>query len=136
MRIGGAREAAEALLGRPVDELAEATLPGRFELRGDEVWDGAHTPEAVDWLLERLPEPRDYVVVASILADKDADGMLERLAAGGADARRDALLERPRAARRGGRRPGANLVLEGGDEHRPARRARACARLDLPPGFS
>ena len=83
VRIGGAREAAEAFLGRPVAELAEAALPGRLELRGDEVWDGAHTPEAVDWLLERLPEPGGYVVVASILGDKNADGILERLARAG-----------------------------------------------------
>jgi dihydrofolate synthase/folylpolyglutamate synthase len=83
VRIGGAREAAEALLGRPVAELAEGPLPGRFELRGEEVWDGAHTPEAVDWLLERLPEPREYVVVAAILGDKDADGILERLSGAG-----------------------------------------------------
>ncbi len=81
--IGDARVAAEVFLGRPVDGLAEATLPGRLELRGDEVRDGAHTPEAVDWLLERLPEPGDYVVVASILRDKDADGILERLARAG-----------------------------------------------------
>jgi folylpolyglutamate synthase/dihydropteroate synthase len=47
------------------------------------VRDGAHTREAVDWLLERLPEPHDYVVVASILGDKDADGILERLARAG-----------------------------------------------------
>ena len=81
-RIGGAREAAEAFIGRPV-ELVEATLPGRLEFRGGEVWDGAHTPAAVDWLLDRLPEPHDYVVVASILGDKDADGILERLARAG-----------------------------------------------------
>ena len=83
VRIGGAREAAEAFLGHSVDVLAEAALPGRLEWRGDEVWDGAHTPEAVDWLLERLPEAGDYVVVASILRDKEADGMLERLARAG-----------------------------------------------------
>jgi len=83
VRIGGAREAAEAFLGRPVAALADAALPGRLELRGDEVWDGAHTPEAVDWLLERLPEPGGYVVVASILGDKNADGILERLARAG-----------------------------------------------------
>jgi dihydrofolate synthase/folylpolyglutamate synthase len=79
IRIGGAAEAGEALLGerRP---LADAALPGRLELRGTEVRDGAHTPEAVDWLLERLPEPHDYVVVASILRDKDAAGILEGLA--------------------------------------------------------
>jgi dihydrofolate synthase / folylpolyglutamate synthase len=84
LRIGGAREAASAFLGRDV-ELAEAVLPGRLELRedGDEVRDGAHTPEAVEWLLERLPEPRDYVVVASILGDKNVDGMLARLARAG-----------------------------------------------------
>jgi dihydrofolate synthase / folylpolyglutamate synthase len=80
--IGGAREAAAAFLGRPV-ELAEASLPGRLELRDGEVRDGAHTPDAVDWLLDRLPEPHDYVVVASILADKDAAGMLDRLARAG-----------------------------------------------------
>jgi dihydrofolate synthase/folylpolyglutamate synthase len=83
VRIGGALEAAEAFLGRPVAALAEAALPGRLELRGDEVRDGAHTPEAVEWLLERLPEPGGYVVVASILGDKDADGILERLARAG-----------------------------------------------------
>jgi dihydrofolate synthase/folylpolyglutamate synthase len=80
--IGGAREAASAFLGKEVD-LAEAALPGRLEIRGDEVRDGAHTPEAADWLLERLPAPHDYVVVASILADKDADGILDRLAPAG-----------------------------------------------------
>ena len=83
VRVGGAREAASAFLGREV-ELAEASLPGRFEVRGREVWDGAHTPEAVDWLLERLPEAGEYVVVASILGDKDADGVLARLARAGA----------------------------------------------------
>jgi dihydrofolate synthase / folylpolyglutamate synthase len=80
--IGGAAEAAEAFLGRPV-ELAEASLPGRFEVHGHEVRDGAHTPEAADWLLERLPERGDYVVVASILEDKDAAGILDRLARAG-----------------------------------------------------
>lgn len=82
VRVGGAEEAVEAFLGERVP-LAEAALPGRLELREGEVRDGAHTPDAVDWLLERLPRPHDYVVVASILADKDADGMLERLARAG-----------------------------------------------------
>jgi len=80
--LGGAREAASAFLGRDV-ELAEASLPGRLEIRGDEVRDGAHTPEAVEWLLERLPRPLDYVVVASILRDKDVEGILGRLALAG-----------------------------------------------------
>ena len=78
VRVGGAEEAVEAFLGerRP---LAEASLPGRLEIRDSEIRDGAHTPAAVDWLLERLPEPHDYVVVASILGDKDAAGILTRL---------------------------------------------------------
>ena len=82
MRSGGAEEAVEAFLGerRP---LAEASLPGRLEIRDGEVRDGAHTPDAVDWLLDRLPEPHDYVVVASILGDKDAAGILDRLARAG-----------------------------------------------------
>jgi dihydrofolate synthase/folylpolyglutamate synthase len=82
VRIGGARKAAAAFLGRDV-ELAAVTLPGRFETRGREVWDGAHTPEAADWLLARLPEPGDYTVVASILRDKNTAGILERLARAG-----------------------------------------------------
>jgi dihydrofolate synthase / folylpolyglutamate synthase len=82
IRIGGAREAAAAFLGRAVD-LADASLPGRLEVRGREIWDGAHTPEAADWLLARLPKPHGYVVVASILRDKDVAGILERLARAG-----------------------------------------------------
>jgi dihydrofolate synthase/folylpolyglutamate synthase len=75
---GSAHEAAAAFLGRPVRHEVEVSLPGRLERRGDDVWDGAHTPEAVDWLLARLPR-RDYVVCASILADKDVDGVLSEL---------------------------------------------------------
>ena len=76
----GAQAAAEAFLGRPIEGDADVRLPGRLEWRGeDELWDGAHTPEAVDWLLERVPG-RDWVVVASMLEDKDTAAMLERLA--------------------------------------------------------
>ena len=81
--IGGAREAAEALAGKRIDARVEVTLPGRFEVRPGEVRDGAHTPAAVDWLLERLPEPGGYVVVASLLRDKDAPAILARLARAG-----------------------------------------------------
>ena len=81
--VGGAREAAEAFLGRPVTQQVEVRLPGRLEWKSDdELRDGAHTPEGVDWLLARLPA-RDWVVVASVLADKDVDAMLERLATAG-----------------------------------------------------
>jgi dihydrofolate synthase/folylpolyglutamate synthase len=83
VRLGGARVAAEAHLGHATDAQVDVVLAGRLELRDREVRDGAHTPEAVDWLLERLPEPHDYVVVASILVDKDADSILERLARAG-----------------------------------------------------
>jgi dihydrofolate synthase/folylpolyglutamate synthase len=76
---GGAREAAETFAGHVIDAEPEVSLAGRLERRGDEVWDGAHTPEGVDWLLARLPE-REWVVVASVLADKDVDAILRRLA--------------------------------------------------------
>ena len=76
---GGAREAAAAFLERPVEAEVEVSLPGRLERRDDEVWDGAHTPEAVDWLLARLPA-RDYALCVSILGDKRVEEMLERLA--------------------------------------------------------
>ncbi|MBA3841255.1 MAG: hypothetical protein H0X39_01295 [Actinobacteria bacterium] len=84
IKLGGARAAAEAFLGRPILAQVEVSLPGRLEARpGGEIRDGAHTPAAAEWLLERLPEPHDYVVLASILRDKDAAGILERLARAG-----------------------------------------------------
>jgi len=75
--------AAETFLGRPVDPVAadDVHLPGRLERRGEsplEIWDGAHNLDGVAWLLPRLPDRR-YVVVASILRDKDAQGMLAAL---------------------------------------------------------
>jgi dihydrofolate synthase / folylpolyglutamate synthase len=76
------RAAAEAFLGRPLEGEVEAALPGRFEQVGDDVFAGAHNPAGVEWLVARLPR-RDYVVVASILADKDADAMLAALAPAG-----------------------------------------------------
>ena len=77
-----ALEAVRAFLGRDVDRAAleHVSLPGRLERRGGEVRDGAHNPEGVRWLQEHLP-PDDYTVMASILADKDVDAMLEGLAA-------------------------------------------------------
>jgi len=82
IRLGGAREAAEAYLGRPVDAEVEVNLPGRFERRNGLVLDGAHTPEAAEWLLSRLPD-EEHVLCVSILSDKDADGILARLARAG-----------------------------------------------------
>src|SRR5439155_9341302 len=62
VRVGGAREAAEAFLGRPVTQDVEVSLPGRLEWRSpDEVWDAAHNPAGLDWQAARLPD-RDWVV--------------------------------------------------------------------------
>ena len=80
--------AAEAFLGRPVDPAAaEAVeLPGRLEHRSEvplEIWDGAHNLAGVGYLLPRLPD-REFAVVASILADKRPELMLEALSVVGA----------------------------------------------------
>jgi dihydrofolate synthase/folylpolyglutamate synthase len=75
--------AAEAFLGRSVDGHVDVRLPGRLEHVSEEpleVWDGAHNLGGVGYALPRLPSAR-YVVVASILADKDVDGMLAALSA-------------------------------------------------------
>ncbi len=81
---GGALEAAEAFLGRRLRAQPEAVaLPGRLEWRSDaELWDGAHTPEGVDWLLGHL-DRHDWVVVASLLRDKEVEGILRRLSRAG-----------------------------------------------------
>ena len=71
-----AATATAAFLGRTV-EPAEVHLPGRLEVRGDEIRDGAHTPEAVRYVAPSLPPLGS--IVASILADKDVDAMLAEL---------------------------------------------------------
>ena len=75
------RAAVEELLGRAIGaETIEAKTPGRFEWRSErELWDGAHNPAGVAWLVERLPRAR-WTLLCSILADKDVDSMLEALA--------------------------------------------------------
>ncbi len=75
---GDARKAAEMLLGRPIDAWPDIALAGRLERRGRELRDGAHTPAGAAWLCEQIDEPVD-VIVASVLSDKDVDGMLRRL---------------------------------------------------------
>ena len=80
--LGGAREAAEAFLGRKIEHDADASLAGRLEHRDGEIRDGAHTPEAVEWLLARIPA-RDYVLCVSILREKRVDELLERLGRAG-----------------------------------------------------
>jgi dihydrofolate synthase / folylpolyglutamate synthase len=80
-----ARAAAEEFLGRTVDvgPADDIVVPGRLERVSDEpleIWDGAHNLAGVGWMLARLPARR-YVLVVSILADKEADGMLAALSA-------------------------------------------------------
>ena len=79
--------AAEAYLGARVDPGAARglTVPGRLEMRSGrpfEIRDGAHNLAGARYLLERLPDRR-FTIVASILADKDAESMLETLARAG-----------------------------------------------------
>ncbi len=76
------RAAAEAFLRRELDGDVEISLAGRFEIVGENVFAGAHNPAGLEWLFHRLPR-RDYVIVASILADKDAEAMLRLLARAG-----------------------------------------------------
>ncbi|MEI7760967.1 MAG: Mur ligase family protein [Thermoleophilia bacterium] len=79
IRLGGAREAASAFVGHPVELPLGISLPGRLECRPGEIRDGAHNPDGVRWLSAHLPAA-DYTICASILADKDVDLMLRRLA--------------------------------------------------------
>jgi dihydrofolate synthase / folylpolyglutamate synthase len=79
--------AAEAQLGRTVDPHAADALaiPGRLERRGQaplEIWDGAHNLAGIGYLLPRLPGRR-FTILTSILADKEAGGMLRALTAVG-----------------------------------------------------
>ena len=56
-------------------------VPGRLERRGEqplEIWDGAHNLAGIGYLLA-APARRRFTIVASILADKDAEAMLAAL---------------------------------------------------------
>ena len=80
-----ARAAAEALLGSAVDPSAAERLqvPGRLERRSErplEIWDGAHNLAGIGYLLPRVPA-REYTLLVSVLADKDAGAMLRALSA-------------------------------------------------------
>ncbi len=79
--------AAEAFLGRDVNPAPteQVRLPGRLEQRGEEpleIWDGAHNPGGLDYVLPQLPT-RDFVIVCSVLSDKDVEAMLAALATAG-----------------------------------------------------
>jgi len=85
IRIGSARETAEAFVGHAIEAEVDVALPGRLERRDGEIRDGAHNPDGARYLVERLrgSEPQgmqtDYTIVLSVLADKDADGVLREL---------------------------------------------------------
>jgi dihydrofolate synthase/folylpolyglutamate synthase len=81
------RTAVEILLGRAVRaEDPEVLVPGRLEWRGErELWDGAHNPAGIAWLVAHLPEATRpvearWTIVCSILGDKDVEAMLDTLA--------------------------------------------------------
>jgi dihydrofolate synthase/folylpolyglutamate synthase len=86
-----AATAAEACLGRPLDQQAVADaastvmVPGRMEIVGEDplvVFDGAHNGAGVAALADALPEVlegRALTVLISILDDKDARAMLGAL---------------------------------------------------------
>jgi dihydrofolate synthase / folylpolyglutamate synthase len=87
-----AAAAAEAFLGRPLDQAAveragaETRIPGRLDVVDERpltVYDGAHNPEGAralaDSLDDVLGEHRPRVAVIGVLEDKDAAGMLDAL---------------------------------------------------------
>jgi dihydrofolate synthase / folylpolyglutamate synthase len=78
VRLGGAREAAEAFVGHTIAAQPQVVLPGRFERRDGEVRDGAHNPDGARHLVDQL-DRGEYTIVASILEDKDVDAMLHEL---------------------------------------------------------
>jgi dihydrofolate synthase/folylpolyglutamate synthase len=80
-----ASAAAESFVGGPIDPSAarDVVVPGRLEHRTEsplEIWDGAHNLDGIGYLLARVPRRR-YLLVVSVLADKDVDGMLAALSA-------------------------------------------------------
>ena len=57
----------------------DVELPGRLERAAGRDPRRRPNPDAVDWLRERLPAIADFTICASILADKDVEGILRRL---------------------------------------------------------
>jgi dihydrofolate synthase / folylpolyglutamate synthase len=92
INFGLAAVAAEAFLGRPLDDgavraaAAETVVPGRLERVSERpltLFDGAHNPSGAHALAVSLPdvfgERRPRVAVIGVLEDKDAAGMLATL---------------------------------------------------------
>jgi dihydrofolate synthase / folylpolyglutamate synthase len=92
VNFGLAAAAAEAFLGRPLEDAAlksagaETVVPGRLEPVGERpltLFDGAHNPSGASALAASLSdvfgERRPRVAVIGVLEDKDAAGMLATL---------------------------------------------------------
>ncbi|MDR2493019.1 MAG: bifunctional folylpolyglutamate synthase/dihydrofolate synthase [Coriobacteriales bacterium] len=90
--IATAIAAAEVALGGPLDHaatqqaLASVRTPGRFELLRDDpllVIDASHNPQSAsvlaDELIRKYGTPVPAVLLLGILADKDADGIIDAL---------------------------------------------------------
>ena len=79
--IGGAREAAEAFVGHPIDAMRSMSRCRDGSSGGRERCVTAPTTAMPShWLREKLPGA-DYTICASILADKDVEKMLRGLSA-------------------------------------------------------
>ena len=65
------------------DGLSKAWLPGRWDRRGNTIFDVAHNPEGMEVVAEALiaePPKRPIHVLLGVLSDKDLKGILRRLA--------------------------------------------------------
>ena len=135
--LGGAREAAEAFLGRRLEHEVEVSLPGRLERRGEEVWDGAHNAEGAAWLVRQLA-PANYVLCVVRAAGQGCDRHARRARGARQHSRRDAVLQSPRVAGRGARSGRGALLRADRDRARsrhgarPRTRTWAGARHRLP----
>ena len=107
--VGGAREAAEAFLGRPIEGEATVELPGRLEQRGDELWDGAHNPDGARWLVRNL-HGRGLRVVRLDPAGQERGRDARHALGSRQDAGRHDLVERARPHGRGARRARCALL--------------------------
>jgi dihydrofolate synthase / folylpolyglutamate synthase len=82
-RNAAAAVAAVRALGLPIDAaaLARVVHPGRFEVIGDVILDGAHNPHGAAALAQLVRERGERpVLVIAVSADKDVQGIVDALA--------------------------------------------------------
>lgn len=82
-RNAAAAIAAVRALGLPIDRgaLARVVHPGRFEVIGDVILDGAHNPHGAAALAQLVRERGERpVLVIAVSADKDVQGIVDALA--------------------------------------------------------